>query len=42
MPIAVVLILLVLGTLIFHFVSPWYLTPLASNWDLIDTTIDIS
>ncbi len=42
MPIAVVLILLVLGTLIFHFVSPWYLTPLASNWHLIDTTIDIS
>ena len=42
MAIAVVLILLVVGTLIFHFVSPWYLTPLASNWSMIDTTIDIT
>ncbi len=42
MPIAVALILLVVGSLVFHFVSPWYLTPLASNWSLIDTTIDIT
>jgi len=42
MAIAVVLILLVVGSLIFHFVSPWYLTPLASNWSMIDTTIDIT
>jgi cytochrome c oxidase subunit 2 len=42
MPIAVALILLVVGSLVFHFVSPWYLTPLASNWGLIDTTIDIT
>ena len=42
MAIAVVLILLVIGTLIFHFISPWYLTPLASNWSQIDTTINIS
>lgn len=39
---AVVLILLVIGSLIFHFASPWYLTPLASNWGLIDTTINIT
>ncbi len=39
---AVVLILLVIGSLIFHFASPWYLTPLASNWELIDTTINIT
>ena len=39
---AVVLILLVIGSLVFHFASPWYLTPLASNWGLIDTTIDIT
>jgi len=42
MPIAVVLILLVVGSIVFHFVSPWYFTPLASNWGLIDTTIDIT
>ncbi|MGI9257250.1 MAG: c-type cytochrome [Gammaproteobacteria bacterium] len=42
MLIAVVLILLVIGSLVFHFASPWYLTPLASNWGLIDTTIDIT
>jgi len=42
MPIAVVIILLVLGSLLFHFLSPWYFTPLASNWGLIDTTMDIT
>ena len=35
-------ILLVLGTVIFHFLSPWYLTPLASNWSTIDDTITIT
>ena len=39
---AVVLILLVVGSVIFHFVSPWYFTPLASNWDTIDLTVDIT
>lgn len=42
MVIALVLFLLVLGTVLFHFVSPWYLTPLASNWGDIDTTIQIT
>ena len=42
MPLAVVLILLVVGSLVFHFLSPWTFTPLASNWDQIDTTIDIT
>jgi cytochrome c oxidase subunit II len=42
MAIALVLLLLVLGTVAFHFVSPWYLTPLASNWGDIDTTIQIT
>ncbi len=42
MPLAIVIILLVLGSLLFHFLSPWYFTPLASNWSLIDTTIDIT
>lgn len=42
MPLAVVLILLVVGSLLFHFLSPWTFTPLASNWERIDTTVDIT
>ena len=42
MALAVVLILLVLGSLLFHFLSPWYFTPLASNWGLIDLTVNIT
>ena len=42
MPFAVVLILLVVGSVIFHLVSPWTFTPLASNWGTIDRTIDIT
>jgi cytochrome c oxidase subunit 2 len=39
---AVVLVLLIIGSVLFHFLSPWYLTPLASNWDTIDNTLDIT
>jgi cytochrome c oxidase subunit 2 len=42
MALAIVIILLVIGSIIFHFASPWYLTPLASNWGMIDSTIDIT
>ena len=42
MLLAIALVLLVVGSVAFHFLSPWYLTPLASNWGLIDTTIDIT
>ncbi len=42
MPIAVALILLVVGSLVFHFLSPWTFTPLASNWSQIDFTIDVT
>lgn len=42
MAIAIVIILLVIGSLIFHFVSPWWFTPLASNWQAIDDTINIA
>lgn len=42
MAIAVVVILLVIGTLIFHVLSPWWFTPLASNWGTVDTTVDIT
>ncbi len=39
------LILLVIGTLVFHFITPaagWWFTDLASNWSQIDQTIDIT
>ena len=42
MALAVALIILVLGSLLFHFLSPWYFTPLASNWGSIDFTVDIT
>jgi cytochrome c oxidase subunit II len=42
MALAIVLLILVVGTIAFHFLSPWYLTPLASNWGDIDNTIQIT
>jgi len=39
MTIAFVLFLVVVGTLVFHFWSPWWLTPLASNWGGMDETL---
>ena len=39
MAIAVVLVLLVIGTVIFHFVSPWWFTAIASNWGTMDDTV---
>ncbi|MDH3978262.1 MAG: c-type cytochrome [Gammaproteobacteria bacterium] len=42
MLIAVVVVLLVIGTVIFHFASPWWFTEIASNWTSIDTTINIT
>lgn len=42
MALAVVIVLLVIGSLIFHFVSPWYFTDLASNWSTIDFTVNVT
>src|SRR3989449_7843535 len=42
MIVAIVLVLLVLGSLLFHFLSPWYFTPIASNWQAMDDTISIT
>ena len=42
---AIILILLVIGTLVFHFITPavgWWFTDLASNWSQIDLTINIT
>jgi len=42
MAIAVVIVLLVIGSVIFHFASPWWFTEIASNWGAIDLTINIT
>lgn len=42
MAMAIALLVLVIGSVAFYFLSPWQLTPLASNWGDIDQTIDIS
>lgn len=42
MAIAIVLLVLVLGTVLFHFVSPWYFTPIASNWGTMDDTVTLT
>jgi cytochrome c oxidase subunit 2 len=42
MVVAIVLIVLIAGSVLFHYLSPWYLTPIASNWGTIDDTISIT
>jgi len=42
MPLAIALIVLVVGSLLFHFLSPWTFTPIASNWGMIDATVNIT
>jgi cytochrome c oxidase subunit 2 len=42
MAIVIALIVLVFGSVLFHFLSPWYFTPIASNWRAIDSTISIT
>src|SRR3990167_4192454 len=41
MAMAIVLVLLIVGSVLFHFLSPWYFTPIASNWGTIDETVTI-
>ncbi len=42
MAIVIVLVLLTLGTVLFHFLSPWGFTQIASNWGAIDGTINLT
>jgi cytochrome c oxidase subunit II len=39
---ALVLVLVVIGSVLFHLLSPWWLTPIASNWGYIDGTITLT
>ena len=42
MAIAVALLVIVVGSLLFHLVTPWWTTPLASNWKQMDDTLAIT
>jgi len=42
MPFIIAIVFLVVISLVLHWVSPWWLTPIASNWNSIDLTIDIT
>jgi cytochrome c oxidase subunit 2 len=42
MVLAVVLVLIAVGSVVFQLWSPWWLTPIASNWKLMDDTLWIT
>ena len=42
MPFIIAIVLLVIVSVLLQVFTPWWLTPIASNWDSIDTTIDIT
>ncbi len=42
MPIAIAIVALVLGSIAFHLLSPWWQTPLATNWGSIDSALSIT
>jgi cytochrome c oxidase subunit 2 len=42
MAIALILLLVAVGSVVFHFLSPWWWTPIASNWSYIDDTLIIT
>ncbi len=42
MRVAIVIVLLVLGSILFHIFSPWWMTPIASNWGSIDNALIIT
>ena len=42
MAVALGVLILVIITVLFHFLSPWWFTPLAADWASIDTTVDIT
>ena len=42
MILAYAVIALVIGTVLFHFLSPWWFTPIASNWTTMDDTVNLT
>lgn len=42
MTVAILLVVIALASVLFHVLSPWWLTPLASNWEQMDATLVIT
>jgi len=42
MHVAIVILLVAVGSVVFHIYSPYWWTPIASNWGFVDTTIIIT
>lgn len=42
MAVAIIFALVAIGSVAFHFLSPWWWTPIASNWRYIDHTLIIT
>jgi cytochrome c oxidase subunit II len=42
MLVAYAVIVLTVGTILFHFLSPWWFTPIASNWTMMDDTVNLT
>ena len=42
MAVALILVLIAVGSVLFHLLSPWWFTPIASNWSYIDATVGIT
>lgn len=42
MAMAIILVLIVIASVLFHILAPWHATPAASNWGSIDTTLFIT
>jgi cytochrome c oxidase subunit 2 len=42
MYVAIGIALLVVGSILFHLFSPWWMTPIASNWGSIDTALEVT
>ena len=42
MVVVLALVAVVAGSVLFHMLSPWWWTPIASNWGYIDTTLVIT
>jgi cytochrome c oxidase subunit 2 len=42
MIVALILVLVGVGSVLFHLLSPWWWTPIASNWQYIDHTISLT
>lgn len=39
---AIILVIVAIGSVLFHLFSPWWWTPIASNWGYIDNTITLT